>query len=120
MIPGLGRGDVGALVPGDDAEFEFVIHHLAVTRPFHRGVGAAHAKAVGDVVDRLLAINLRQFAERFGLDPRQLRHVVLGARGKLELPARGLQDVQRKRHAVPHLPRLRVRREYLGCLGLYR
>jgi hypothetical protein len=28
--------------------------------------------------------------------------------------------VQRKRHAVPHLPRLRDRRENLGSVGLYR
>ena len=95
---------------------QFVIHHLAVARPLHRGVGAADAEAVGDVVDRLLAIDLRQFAERLGVDPRQFRHVVLGARGELELPARGLQDVQRERHAVPHLPRLRDRRENFGAL----
>ena len=70
----VGGRDVGALVLGDDAEFEFVIHHLAVARPFHGRVGAAHAEAVGDVVDRLLAIDLRQFAERLGIDPRQLGH----------------------------------------------
>ena len=114
VIPGLGGGDVGALAPGDDAEFQFVVHHLAVARPFHGGVGAAHAEAVGEVVDRLLAIDLRQLAERLRLDPRQLGHVVPGARGKLELPARGLQDMQRKRHAVAHLPRLRHRRENLA------
>ena len=44
VVPGLGGGDVGALVLGDDAELEFVVHHLAVARPLHRGVGAAHAE----------------------------------------------------------------------------
>ena len=96
------------------AEFKFVIHHLAVARPLHRGVGAAHAEAVGDVVDRLLAVDLGQFAQRLGVDPREFRHVVFGARGELELAARRLQDMQRKRHAVAHLPRLWNRRQYFG------
>ena len=114
VILGLRGGNVGALVPGDDAELEFVIHHLAVARPLYRGVGAAHAEAVGDVVDRLLAIDFRQFAERLGIEPRQFGHVVFGAGCKLELAARRLQDMQRKRHAVAHLPRLGDRGEDFG------
>src|SRR5258706_9176926 len=51
VILGLRGGNVGALVLGDDPEFELVIHHLAVARPLDRGVGAAPAETVGDVVD---------------------------------------------------------------------
>ncbi|MGY4436311.1 hypothetical protein ACVWWO_008788 [Bradyrhizobium sp. F1.13.1] len=73
--------------------------------------GAADAEAVGDVEDRLLAIDLGQLAERLGVDAGQFGHVAPGAGGELPLPAWRLQDVQGKRHAVAHLPRLRHRRE---------
>ena len=59
VIAGFRRGNVRALALGDDAEFELIVHHAAVARPLHRGVGAANTEAVGDVVDRLLAIDLR-------------------------------------------------------------
>src|SRR3954454_2985834 len=111
VVFGFYRRDIGALVLRDDAEFQLVIHHLAVARPLYRGVGAAHAEPVGDVVDRLLAIDLGQFGKRLGIEPLQLRDVVFRARCEFQLAARRLPDVQRKRHAVAHLPRLGNRRE---------
>src|SRR6266478_918836 len=62
-----------------DYELEFVVHHLAVSRPLYRRVGAAHADAVGDVVDRLLAIDLWQIAEWFCIEACEFGHIIFGA-----------------------------------------
>ena len=72
--------NVGAPAFGDDSKLKFVIHYLAVARPFDGGIGALHAEAVGDVVDRLLAVNRRQFGKRFSFKPRQFGHIAIGPR----------------------------------------
>lgn len=102
-----------ARAPGDDHDFELVIHHLAVARPHDGRARPRNREPVGDVVDRKLAIDRRQVFQ--GLRHHRLERLDASRVQRLNRPRSTgrLTNVQRKRHRVPHLSRLRQRGKQL-------
>jgi hypothetical protein len=77
--------------------------------------GPIDVEAVGDVVDRDLAVERRQLFERLGHHGLESFRPAGAKRPQRAGGARRLEHMRRKRHRVAHLPRLGQRREQLHC-----
>jgi hypothetical protein len=94
--------DVLAALAEENAELELVVEPLAIARPQHVGAGADDAEAVALVIDRLLVPDLGD------LDLRRVEPLAAAEDGH-DRPR--IADMLLEHQEIPHLPRLRHRRE---------